>query len=166
MLDIVPSCNPMQYQGKLMIQTWENGENVILGPILACLARIWAPDLFSWVLPLLDVRYRRKLSSSAISKKTYDAKSRKYQKTSFWAWFRSVAPKFGPPNFFVSKIWLRQSLDMMVRYYHVQYQKNLMLKSWENLVTDGRTGRRADRQTNENDFIGCCQTNAERPKLW
>ena len=144
MLDIVPSCNPMQYQGKLMIQTWENGENVILGPILACLARIWAPDLFSWVLPLLDVRYRRKLSSSAISKKTYDAKSRKYQKTSFWAWFRSVAPKFGPPNFFVSKIWLRQSLDMMVRYYHVQYQKNLMLKSWENLVTDGQTGRQTD----------------------
>ena len=26
-LDIVPSCNPVQYQGKLMMQTWENGEN-------------------------------------------------------------------------------------------------------------------------------------------
>ena len=34
MLDIVPSCNPVQYQGKLMMQTWENGKNLNLGPIL------------------------------------------------------------------------------------------------------------------------------------
>ena len=27
MLDIVPGCNTVQYQGKLMMQTWENGEN-------------------------------------------------------------------------------------------------------------------------------------------
>ena len=27
MLDPVPSYNPMQYQRKLMRQTWENGEN-------------------------------------------------------------------------------------------------------------------------------------------
>ena len=29
-----------------MIQTWENGENVILGPILTCLAQISAPNVF------------------------------------------------------------------------------------------------------------------------
>ena len=28
--------------------------------------------------------------------------------------------------FFFSKIWLRQSLDIMVCYYHVPYQKKLM----------------------------------------
>ena len=32
MLDIVPSCNPVQYQGKLMMQTWENGKNPNFGP--------------------------------------------------------------------------------------------------------------------------------------
>ena len=30
---------------------------------------------------------------------------------------------------FVSKIWLRQSLDIMVRYHHVRYQKKLMIQS-------------------------------------
>ena len=32
MLDIVQGCNPMQYQGKLMMQTWGNGENPNFGP--------------------------------------------------------------------------------------------------------------------------------------
>ena len=27
MLDIVPSCNLVQYQGKLIMQPWENGKN-------------------------------------------------------------------------------------------------------------------------------------------
>ena len=31
--------------------------------------------------------------------------------------------------FFFSKIWLRQSLDIMVRYQHVKYQKKLMIQS-------------------------------------
>ena len=34
MLDFVPSYNPVQYQGKLMMQTWENEENPNLGPNL------------------------------------------------------------------------------------------------------------------------------------
>ena len=45
-------------------------------------------------------------------------------------------------------IWLRQSLDIMVSY-DVQYQKKLMIQSWENYVTDGRT--------DESDLV-------ERPK--
>ena len=32
MLDIVPSYNPVQYQGKLMMQTWKNAEVLILNP--------------------------------------------------------------------------------------------------------------------------------------
>ena len=35
MLDIVPNWNPVQYQGKLIMQTWENGEKTISGLILA-----------------------------------------------------------------------------------------------------------------------------------
>ena len=35
------------------------------------------------------------------------------------------------------KIWLRQSLDFMVSHYYIQYQKKLMIQSWESLVTDG-----------------------------
>ena len=48
-------------------------------------------------------------------------------------------------SFFSSKIWLRQSLDIMISYHHhVQYQKKLMIQSWENLETDWRTDRRTD----------------------
>ena len=34
MLDIVPNYNLVQYQGKLMMQTWENGKNPNFGPNL------------------------------------------------------------------------------------------------------------------------------------
>ena len=37
------------------------------------------------------------------------------------------------------KICLRQSLDIIVSYDHVQYQKKLTIQFWENLVMDGRT---------------------------
>ena len=37
-----------------MRQTWENSKKPTFGPILACLAQIWALEIFSLVLPLLD----------------------------------------------------------------------------------------------------------------
>ena len=69
------------------------------------------------------------------------------KKTSFGPKFDPIWPEFGPPNFF-SKIWIRQSLDIMVSYHHVQYRK-----------TDGQT----DEQTDESDFIGRSPTNVECP---
>ena len=147
MLDIVPSCNPVQYHGKLMMQSLENDEKPNLGP------NFGPPNFFSWFLPLwvvrdcsklsayaiwwktdepnlrkwqknpnfgpdfgafdsnlghknffleflllLDVRHCHKLSSHAISRKTYDPNSRKWQKTSLWAWLSAVGAKF--LNFF------------------------------------------------------------------
>ena len=46
MLDIVANCYYMQFQGKLMNQTWENGKNLVLDPILAHLTQIWAAKFF------------------------------------------------------------------------------------------------------------------------
>ena len=70
---------------------------------------------------------------------------------------KSRKPHFGPdlgtldPNsgrqLSFSKVWLRQSLDIMVSYHDVQYQKKLMIQSCENLVTE----RRRDRQTGRRD---------------
>ena len=51
-------------------------------------------------------------------------------------WTTNSPPPTPPPP---QKIWLRQSLNTMFSY-HVQYQKKLMIQSWENL-TDGRTDR-------------------------
>ena len=58
-------------------------------------------------------------------------------------------------QFFFSKVWLHQSLDIMVSYHHVQYQKKLI----DSILSDGRTGRQRDKS----DFIGYCQKNTEHP---
>ena len=55
MLGIVPSCNPVQYQGKLM-QTWENGEK----------SNFELSSFSSWILPPLVVTYCSKLSPYVI----------------------------------------------------------------------------------------------------
>ena len=39
-------------------------------------------------------------------------------------------------------VWLRQSLDNLVSYHHVQYQQKLMIQSWENLVSGRQTHQR------------------------
>ena len=64
----------------------------------------------------------------------------------------SLRPNLGRQVYF-SKIWLRQTLDIMVSYHHLQYQKKLMIQSLEKLVTDGRTDGRTDRNTDEGDLI-------------
>ena len=69
-------------------------------------------------------------------------------------------PEVWVAKIFFSKIWVRQSLDVMVSYHHALYQKKLMIQSWENLVTDGRI----DGQIDKSAFIGRSPTNVERPK--
>ena len=118
-----------------------------VSPIFAGLVQFLAPKCFSSVWLLL-----RKLSSYAISRKTYNPNSRDWQKTSLWAWFGFVGHKFGRPIFF-SKIWLCPSLDIMVSYCHVQYHKKPIIQPWENSVTDGRTDRQTDRQKDESNLI-------------
>ena len=130
----------MHFRIKLMNQAWENDEKTNFGSDFAHLAQIWASKRFLWILPLLDVRHCSKLSLYAISRKTYDPNSYKWGKTSFWAWFRPIGPKFKPPIFF-SKVWPCQSLNTKFRYQHVKYQIKLMIQSWENLVTDEQTER-------------------------
>ena len=39
-----------------------------------------------------------------------------------------LGPNSGGESF-ISKIWLHQSLDIMVSYHHVQYQEKLMIQS-------------------------------------
>ena len=81
-------------------------------------------------------------------------------------WQNNNKPKFGPnfgpfgPNsdhHFFSEIWLRQPLDIMVSYHHVQYQKKTNDPALRKL-----SDRRTDGQTDESGFIGRCQSNVER----
>ena len=118
-------------------------KNLILGLILACLAQIWVQKFFFVVLPLLNASHCCKLLLHAISRKTNNPNSRKWQKTSFLVWFRSVGPKIQAAIFF-PKIWLRQSLAIKVSYHHVQNQKknnDLILKKLSEEWKDGQTDR-------------------------
>ena len=94
MLDTIPSCNLVQYQGKLMLQPWENFKNPNFGPSLG-------PPIFLWVLPLQVVRQCSRLSSYAISRKTNEPNLKKWQKTLILVQFWAISPKFGRPIFFV-----------------------------------------------------------------
>ena len=134
-------------------------KNLVSGTILALLTQIWIPKFFLWIWPLLDVRHCCKLSLYAIARKTNEPNLRNGKKPSFGilthlAQIRAANVFSPPPN-----IWLFQSLDIMVSYHHVQYQKKLIIQSRENLVTD----RWTDGQTNESDFIGRCPTKVECP---
>ena len=66
---------------------------------------------------------------------------------------------------FFSKLWLCQSLDIMVRYHYVKYQKKLKAQSWENCDrwTDARTDGQTDWQMNKSEFIRSCQTDIKCP---
>ena len=55
-------------------------------------------------------------------------------------------------------MWLRESLDIMVNYHHVQCQKKA-----NNLVLIKFSNGWADRQIDESDLIGHCPTNIECP---
>ena len=71
------------------------------------------------------------VESYVISKKTNDPNSRKWQKHHFGPDLCPLDPNSGSQFFFFlkKKILLHQSLDIMVSYQHVQYQKKLMIQS-------------------------------------
>ena len=73
------------------------------------------------------------------------------EKPQFGSNLGTLDPNLAGKNF--SKICLFQLLDIMVSYYHVQYKKNLMIQSWENLVTDEETGGEKGRQTDGREWF-------------
>ena len=66
MLDIIANYHYMQFQGKLMNQTWENSKKIALGPILA---QIWTARIFFQKSGFVSRWYHGQLSSCTISEK-------------------------------------------------------------------------------------------------
>ena len=82
------------------------------------------------VLTPLNVRHCCKPLLYAISQKTNEQNLRKWQKKLVSETILAPLAQIQADNFFFfSKIWLRQSLDIMVNYHHLQYQKKLMIQS-------------------------------------
>ena len=66
--------------------TLENGEKPNFGLAFSPFGpNLGLKNVFSWVLPFLDVRHYHKLSLYAILGKKYNPNSTKWQNTSFWA---------------------------------------------------------------------------------
>ena len=103
-----------------MNKSWENGEKPNFGPDFG------TPKYFSLILPLLYVRHCHKLSLYAISRKTYDPTQQNGEKPHFVFDLGSLDPNSGRQNF-LSKIWLFQSLDVIVSYHCVKHKKKLMI---------------------------------------
>ena len=78
MLDIVTSYHRIQFQGKRMIQTQDNGQKPLFGPDLGQLDPNSGHQNF---YTELVVRHCSKLSSYAIWRETYEPNLRKWQKT-------------------------------------------------------------------------------------
>ena len=141
MLYIVGSYYCMHFQGKLMNQTCENGKKPSFCSDFGHFGPNMGPQIFfSRILLLLDVRHCCKSSLYAISRKTNEQNLRKWQeKPSFVPDFGLFDPNLNHQFFFFSKIWICQSLDIMVSYHHVQYQKKLIiLRELSDGQMDGR----------------------------
>ena len=122
MLYIIASYHCMQFQGKLMNLTCENGKKSSFGPDFG---RFWPKFglqiFFSWVLPLLNVIGCRKLSLYAISRKTNEPNMRKWQKTQFWTRFWPLWPKFRPQILTQDQ---QKALFSLLRYRRFQSPKS------------------------------------------
>ena len=122
-----------------MNQTWENGKKtLILGLILI---------YFSLILPLIDVRHCCKLSfQGKLMIQTWEID----KKTSVWACFRPVEPKFGirKKNFFFFKD-LASSITryhgMLSSYTRLEKTNNQFLRKLSD-GPDRRTDGQTDRQ--------------------
>ena len=121
-----------------MSHTWENGWKPNFGHDFG---PHWSPKK---IFVIFTSSRCIAASLYVISRKTNEPNLRKWQKNEFCVRFWLLCPNSGRQFFFFlkKKMRLRHSLDIVVIYRHVQYQKKLMIQSWENLVGDGQTGRR------------------------
>ena len=142
MLYIVARYHCMQFQGKPMNQSWENGKKPSFGPAFCLFLCIFGPQkVFLWILTLLDVLHCGKLSLCEISGKTNEPKKlRKWQKTYFQSRFCPIWPKFE-----LAKVSFNNLVSSVTRY-HGQLSPCAISEKYNDLIlrklSDGRTDGR------------------------
>ena len=104
----------MQFQEKLMNQTWDNGKKPSFRPDFGPFSPNLGPINFFMTVPLLDISNYCKLSLYAISTKTNETYLRKYKKALASGQFWPIWPEFVLPFFFF------KNLGLSVTRYHGQ----------------------------------------------
>ena len=87
------------------------GKNLISDPILACLAEIWTPNILDIITSYYHIQFQGKRMIQT---------QENGEKPCLGPDLGTLGPNSGHQFFFL-KIWLRQSLDIMVSYHHVKY---------------------------------------------
>ena len=101
MLDIVASYHCLQFQRKVMNQTWENYKKPSFGTNFGPFGpNLGSKNFFSKILPLLRVRHCCKLSLYATSRKLMNQIWENGRKPGVRSNFGPFFPKFGPKTFF------------------------------------------------------------------
>ena len=85
--------------------------------------------------------------------------SKNDKKPSFGSNFDPFGPNSGRQNFFF------KNLASSVTRHHGQLSSCTISEKTNDPILRKLSDRRTDRQTDESDFIRCCQTNVERPKI-
>ena len=113
------------------------------------LTQIRAPKIFFMDLWMLDIAasYHYMQFQGKLKNQTW-----KIEKNLVLGLIFANLAQIQAANFFL-KIWLCQSLDAMVSYLHVQYQKKLQIQSLENLVTERQTNRQTHRGTGTQEWF-------------
>ena len=126
--------------------TWENSEKPNFGPDFCPFDPNLPPNFFSWVLLLLDVRHCHKLSSYAISKKTYDQKKEDGEKPHF-----RLDSKFWPSIFFFKNLafWVTRYPGQLSSWTISGKTNDPLLRKF----SDGWTDRRTERQTDGREWF-------------
>ena len=162
-LDVLPSYHLMQFKGKLLNKTRENGKK---SHFEAWFFAHFGPNLnpkmffhwfyFSKILDIVTNYHCMKFQEKHTQTQANNLISGQFEKPHFGPDLDPLDPS-SIHQFFFSKTWLRKSLDVMVKYRDVKYQKKTndpILKKF----SDGQT----DRQTkSKSDFVGRCPTDAE-----
>ena len=140
-------------------------KNLISGPDLNRLTQIWVPKIF--FVGFTSTRCLTLSQVTSICKEKFQSfkisngpNSRKWQKESFWAWFRPAGTKFEPPIFFFSNM-----ASSVTRYYGQISSCTISEKTNDSIFgkfSERRTDKLIDRQKDESNFIWRFPTNVDR----
>ena len=131
MLVVVPSCNPVQYQGEPGMQTWENSKKLISDPVFgpkSFFRKFYIYQQLNIVSGYHYMHFKRKLMNQI---------SENSEKPNFGPGFGPFVPHLGAQNYFRG-FYLYQQLNIVPGYYLMQFSGKLINQTLrgKNLISD------------------------------
>ena len=130
MLRIVASYDCMQYQGKLMNQTWEICKKPSFRTDFGSFGPNLCPkSIFPWILPLVHARHCCKLSLYQFQRKLMNQTWEIGEKPSFETDFGPLGPNLDWNFFFIN--FTSTMLDIFANYHYIQFQMSSYIQKFQ-----------------------------------